>query len=69
MRKEIIYKEIQQFKEALKSLYNTVTGIPDITLVVVNKRINQRFFTEGRNGSLDNPPPGSIIDSDFVEHN
>lgn len=44
MRSQVIDKEIKQFKESLKPLYNKVTGIPPITLVVVNKRINQRMF-------------------------
>lgn len=69
MRDQIIAKEVQQFKEALKPLYNTVTGVPDITLVVVNKRINQRMFIQSRDGrSVENPPPGSIIDSKLVEN-
>lgn len=40
MRDDLISKEVNQFKEALKSLYNKATGIPPITLVIVNKRIN-----------------------------
>jgi len=37
--------------------------------VVVNKRINQRMFVHGPDGkSVDNPPPGSIIDSNLVEN-
>ena len=50
MRDQIIDKEVGQFKEALKPLYNQVSGPPPITLVVVNKRINQRMFITGRNG-------------------
>lgn len=67
MRDQIIDKEISQFKEALKPIYNSASGIPPITLVVVNKRINQRMFIQ--NGQkYDNPPPGSIIDSNLVEN-
>jgi hypothetical protein len=69
MRDQIIEKEIKQFKESLKPLYNKVTGIPPITLVVVNKRINQRMFVKGPDGrTIENPPPGSIIDSNLVEN-
>lgn len=69
MRQEIIDKEVQQFKEVIKPLYNSVSGPPAITLVVVNKRINQRMFIQSRDGrSVENPPPGSIIDSNLVEN-
>ena len=69
MRDQIIDKEISQFKEVLKPIYNTVSGIPPITLIVVNKRINQRMFVKGPNGRCtENPQPGSIIDSKLVEN-
>ena len=32
-----------------------------LSFVVVNKRINTKFFTHGR--QLDNPPPGTVVDS------
>jgi hypothetical protein len=69
MRDQIIEKEVGQFKEALKPLYNQVSGPPPITLVVVNKRINQRMFITGRDGKAENPQPGSIIDSKLIEYN
>ena len=57
MREQIMAKEVQQFKEALKPQYNAITSIPDITLVVINKRINQRMFIQSRKGdSVENPP-------------
>ena len=70
MRDQIIEKEIGQFKEVLKPLYNKITSIPPITLIVVNKRINQRMFIQGPKGSneIHNPPPGSIIDQGLVEN-
>lgn len=69
MRDQIVAKEITQFKEVIKEIYNS-SQIPPITLVVVNKRINQRLFIEGKEGSQNfvNPPPGSIIDADLVEN-
>lgn len=67
MRDQIVQNEVRQFKEALKPLYNQVSGGPKITLVVVNKRINQRMFIEQGN-TVANPPPGSIIDSCLVEN-
>ena len=35
---------------------------------MVNKRINQRFFTVDERGQLNNPPSGCIIDRGLVEH-
>jgi aubergine-like protein len=68
MRDQIIAKEIKQFKSAITDIYNSAS-IPPITLVVVNKRINQRLFVEQAKGSgFFNPPPGSIIDHDLVEN-
>jgi len=43
-----------------------VADKPTICVVVVNKRITQRFFIEGPKG-LDNPPSGCIIDKTLVE--
>jgi hypothetical protein len=34
-------------------------------IVLVNKRINQRFFNEEGN-RLSNPTPGTIVDSDVI---
>ena len=68
MRDQIIAKEISQFKEAIQPLYNKAAELPKITLVVVNKRIHQRMFVKSRHGGIENPPPGSIIDSSLVEN-
>lgn len=40
---------------------------PHITLVVVNKRITQRFFVQDERGNLCNPPSGCIVDRGLVE--
>jgi hypothetical protein len=42
---------------------------PALTLVVVNKRISQRMFIEDRDGRMNNPEPGTIIDSHITENN
>lgn len=41
---------------------------PKITLVVVNKRINQRFFESfsQSQSNVKNPPCGTIVDSNLV---
>ena len=68
MRDEIVTKEVSQFKQVLKEEYNKMS-MPTVTLVVVNKRINQRMFMVTEKGEqIDNPPPGSIIDSVLVEN-
>ena len=42
---------------------------PALTLIVVNKRISQRMFIEDRDGRMNNPEPGTIIDSHITENN
>jgi len=50
----------------LSEKYNKISP-PKITLIVVNKRINQRMFCQER-GQVMNPPPGTIIDKKLVEN-
>lgn len=44
---------------------------PEITLIIVNKRVRQRFFqqrqTQQGNEFIQNPPQGTYIDNGFVE--
>lgn len=41
---------------------------PSLTFIVVQKRINSRIFMK-LNGSLENPPPGTIVDHDITRRN
>lgn len=68
MREQVLRQEISQFREVIKNLYNKAKTVPEMTLVVVNKRITQRFFIKDSNGRLTNPPSGCIIDHTLVEH-
>lgn len=61
-------KEVTQFKEVFSEIYNKVEFAPKVTLVVVNKRITQRFFIQDQNGQLMNPPSGCIVDRGLVEN-
>ena len=67
MRDQVISKEITQFKEVFSEIYNKVDRKPEVTLVVVNKRITQRFFVQDNQGRLINPPSGCIVDKGLVE--
>lgn len=51
----------------LEDRYNKLNP-PKITLIVVNKRINQRMFVGSSTGGIENPMPGTIVDSDLVEN-
>ena len=62
MRQQVINKEILQFRNAFSEVYNPAGYQPKITLIVVNKRITQRFFVKDRSGKFENPPPGCIVD-------
>ena len=68
-RQQILSKEVSQFKAAITDLYGPDQEMPKITLVVVNKRINQRFFVKDNRGELRNPPSGCIIDQGLVTSN
>lgn len=67
MRDQIIAKEVGQFQSTLSQLCNKMDP-PKLTLIVVNKRINQRMFIESRN-AYENPEPGTILDHSLVENN
>lgn len=56
---EVVNKEIPQLVEAIKEFDNSWK--PQIVVVVVNKRVNQRFFL-GHN----NPGPGLVVDDHVV---
>lgn len=68
MREQVLANEIPQLKQVIGDLYNEVAAQPTISVIVVNKRITQRFFIQGNNGRLDNPPSGCIIDKNLVEN-
>jgi hypothetical protein len=49
-------------------MYNKVGKKPAITLIIVNKRITQRFFVDNGSGQLINPPSGCVVDTKVVEN-
>lgn len=55
-------------KNAINETYNTAKKKPYITVIIVNKRITQRFFIEDSRGNLQNPPSGALIDCQIVEN-
>ena len=63
MRKQVLTKEVSQMREAIHETYNLTKKKPYITVVIVNKRITQRFFVEDDSGLLQNPPSGCLIDT------
>lgn len=66
-RNQVLAAEIPQFEAAINLLYNKVAKKPEIIVIVVNKRISQRFFVKDNRGNLINPPSGCIIDKGLVE--
>lgn len=63
----MLNNEIPQLEEAIRQLYRDQAKQPAITVVVVNKRIHQRFFVKDPSGRLVNPPSGCIIDKGLVD--
>jgi hypothetical protein len=39
MRKQVLQKEISQFREAINEVYNKAAKKPKLTVIIVNKRI------------------------------
>lgn len=54
-------------REAINETYNSASAKPFITVIIVNKRITQRFFIEDQYGDLQNPPSGCLINNTVVE--
>ncbi|KAM4046062.1 piwi-like protein 1 isoform 2-T4 [Anomaloglossus baeobatrachus] len=61
--KTLVNYEIPQFIDCIKSARENYN--PRLTVVVVKKRINARFFAE-MGGRLQNPPPGTIVDTEVT---
>jgi len=51
-RETVIQQEVIQFKQAILNYYADADEKPQITLIFVNKRINQRFFVKDNTGRL-----------------
>ena len=68
MRRQVLQKEIAQFQEAINETYNLAKKKPYITVIIVNKRITQRFFLQDDQGNYQNPPSGCCIDEKVVEN-
>jgi aubergine-like protein len=68
MRRQVLLNEVTQLREAIGDTYNKVKNKPFITVIIVNKRITQRFFVEDEQGRLMNPPSGALIDAHIVEN-
>ena len=64
-RSTVLSKELPQLKETIACMYPDYN--PQITLVIVNKRIHQRFLTE-IGSKVSNPEPGTIIDTMVTEN-
>ncbi|XP_073404629.1 piwi-like protein 1 [Dendrobates tinctorius] len=61
--KTLVNYEIPQIIDCIKSAGQNYS--PKLTVVVVKKRINARFFAV-MGGRLQNPPPGTIVDSEVT---
>uniref|UniRef100_A0A673CNS0 Piwi-like protein 1 n=1 Tax=Sphaeramia orbicularis TaxID=375764 RepID=A0A673CNS0_9TELE len=59
----VVNYEVSQIMESIKSMGPDY--VPKLSVVVVKKRINTRFFYRG-NGKVSNPPPGTVVDTDVT---
>lgn len=68
MREKVIKEEVSQFRIAIGEMYNKTKQKPCITLIIVNKKITQRFFTfNSQTEQYENPPSGTCVDTLVVE--
>jgi aubergine-like protein len=76
MRQKVIDFELDQLKKILTDEYDPkAEGRPlaNITLIIVNKRVRQRFFEKqsdhpgSHTAHILNPPQGTYVDHGFVE--
>ena len=69
MRTQVIKYELDQLKKILTDEYDPKgenLPLPHVTLIIVNKRVRQRFFEKSQ-GQIINPPQGTYVDTGFVE--
>uniref|UniRef100_A0A3B5ABU8 Piwi like RNA-mediated gene silencing 1 n=1 Tax=Stegastes partitus TaxID=144197 RepID=A0A3B5ABU8_9TELE len=59
----VVNYEVSQIMDSIKSIGQDY--VPKLTVVVVKKRISARFFYH-KNGTVFNPPPGTVIDTDVT---
>lgn len=57
----IVETELAEINKMLENMYKDTTGGFKFAFVIVNKRINTRFFEEKR-GQYENPIPGTVVD-------
>jgi aubergine-like protein len=70
MREQVIRHELEQLNKIVQQEYNLPANDPKLprhTLIIVNKRVRQRFFQMGMNAAISNPPQGTYVDNGFVE--
>ena len=75
MRDQVINEEVLILNDVIKEKFPGALPKPKITLIVVNKRINQRFFEQNVQNApqnnrstvpVKNPPCGTIVDMNLV---
>ncbi|XP_037337718.1 piwi-like protein 1 [Pungitius pungitius] len=59
----VVNYEVAQIIESIKSMGHDY--MPKLSVVVVKKRINSRFFAQ-MSGKVSNPPPGTVVDSEVT---
>lgn len=59
----VVNFEVTQIMDSIKSMGQDY--MPKLSVVVVKKRINSRFFAH-INGKVSNPPPGTVVDTDVT---
>jgi aubergine-like protein len=66
----VLETEVRQIKSTLQEMHITgkISQEPKLCFIVVNKRVNARFYGQA-GGQVSNPPVGVCIDSDVTKEN
>eukprot|EP01097_Dermamoeba_algensis_P011811 TRINITY_DN92_c0_g1_i6.p1 TRINITY_DN92_c0_g1~~TRINITY_DN92_c0_g1_i6.p1 ORF type:complete len:708 (-),score=135.14 TRINITY_DN92_c0_g1_i6:114-2237(-) len=61
--------EVQKCREAIQAIPSELGLPPKLSFVVVKKRIHTRLILKKSDNTYDNPPPGTLVDTDVTTPN
>lgn len=64
--KEIQTHEVKEIMDGFAEQMREAEYVPKLTIIVIDKRITQKFFAIEGSRQLQNPPPGTLVDNTIV---
>jgi len=62
---EVLHVEMMAIRDGC-SRFGGIDYQPKITFITVQKRHKTRFFHHAKSGEIENPPPGTVVDTEIV---